>query len=159
MTTNAQFWAEVIETTILQFGIFTLEDMSNVGAEKFLPLGLFFLIFGLGACFGFETGYAMNFARDFGPRLMSYMVGYGLKVWTARHYYFWVPIVAPFIGCTFGVSCTTSSYTPARAQSARLGWVRKWFIRPDKAKEIDDKYGVREGDSAVVFLVPRPYRN
>jgi hypothetical protein len=115
----------VIETTNLQFGTFTLEDMSNVGAEKFLPLSLFFLIFGLGACFDFETGYAMNFARDFGPQLMSYMVGYGPKVWTAGHYYFWVPIVAPFIRCTFGVSCTTYSYAPARAQSARLGWVRK----------------------------------
>ena len=77
MTTNAQFWAEVIETTILQFGIFALKDMSNVGAKKFLPLGLSFLIFGLSACFGFETDYTMNFARDFGPRLMSYMVGYG----------------------------------------------------------------------------------
>ena len=40
-----------------------------------VALALFFLIFGLGACFGWETGYAINLARDFGPRLMSYAVG------------------------------------------------------------------------------------
>jgi len=51
----------VIETTILEFGISALKDMSNIGAKKFLPLGLFLLIFGLGACFGFKTGYAMDF--------------------------------------------------------------------------------------------------
>lgn len=59
------------------FVIFALKDESNrgamgkTGAGPFFPLALFFLIFGLGACFGFETGYAINLARDFGPRLMS----------------------------------------------------------------------------------------
>lgn len=144
MTTNAQFWAEVIETTMLQFGILALKDMSNMGAEKFLPLGLFFLIFGLGACFGFETGYAMNFARDFGPRLMSYMVGYGPKVWAAGHYYFWVPIVAPFIGCTFGgFLYDVFIYTgPSPINTPWMGLKR--LLRPDKARRIDEKYGARE---------------
>lgn len=77
------------------FVIFALKDESNrgamgkTGAGPFFPLALFFLIFGLGACFGFETGYAINLARDFGPRLMSYAVGYGHEVWSAGGYYFW----------------------------------------------------------------------
>ena len=67
------------------------------------PLGLFFVIFGIGACFGWETGYAINLARDFGPRLVSYMIGYGPNVWKAGDYYFWVPMVAPFFGEYFDV--------------------------------------------------------
>ena len=33
---------------------------------------------------------------------MSYAVGYGHEVWSAGDYYFWVPVVASFLGCTFG---------------------------------------------------------
>lgn len=90
------------------FVIFALKDDSNpgamgkTGAGAMFPLALFFLIFGLGACFGYETGYAINLARDFGPRLMSYAVGYGHEVWSAGDYYFWIPIVASFLGCIFG---------------------------------------------------------
>ncbi|PLN77216.1 aquaporin-like protein [Aspergillus taichungensis] len=72
--------------------------------DLILPLGLFFTVFGIGASFGWETGYAMNLARDFGPRLVSCMVGYGREVWTAGGYYFWIPMVAPFVGCIIGGS-------------------------------------------------------
>ncbi len=73
------------------FCVFALQDTSNYGAGKALfPLQMFFLVFGIGASFGFQTGYALNFARDFGPRLMSYFVGYGHEVWSAGGYYFWV---------------------------------------------------------------------
>ncbi|MCJ1276642.1 hypothetical protein MMC21_004448 [Puttea exsequens] len=89
LTKASQFFSEFIDSTILMFVIFALKDDSNqgamgkTGAGPFFPLALFFLIFGLGACFGYETGYAINLARDFGPRLMSYAVGYGQEVWSA----------------------------------------------------------------------------
>ncbi|WPH02996.1 Hypothetical protein R9X50_00586900 [Acrodontium crateriforme] len=102
MTKTGQFFSEFIASTLLMFLIYALKDDGNLGAGAFTPLGLFFIIFGIGACFGWETGYAINLARDFGPRLMSYFLGYGHEVWSAGNYYFWVPMVAPFFGCTFG---------------------------------------------------------
>lgn len=87
LTKASQFFSEFIASTILMFVIMALKDDSNNGVSRgggnWFPLALFFLIFGLGACFGWETGYAINLARDFGPRLMSYAVGYGHEVWSA----------------------------------------------------------------------------
>jgi aquaglyceroporin related protein len=102
MTRTGMFFSEFVASTILQFVIFAMADSANIGAGPLMPLGLFFLIFGIGACFGWETGYAINLARDFGPRLVSYMIGYGSEVWSAGGYYFWIPMVAPFFGCAFG---------------------------------------------------------
>ncbi|KAG9256772.1 MIP family channel protein [Emericellopsis atlantica] len=102
LTTEAMWWSEFVSSTILIFVIFALADPHNGNAGKFMPLALFFLIFGIGACFGWQTGYAINLARDFGPRLVSYIVGYPFEVWSAGNYYFWIPMVAPFFGCTFG---------------------------------------------------------
>lgn len=90
MTKTGQFFSEFLASAILMFMIFALKDEGNLGAGPLTPLALFFVIFGIGACFGWETGYAMNLARDFGPRLVSYMVGYGREVFTAGNYYFWV---------------------------------------------------------------------
>ncbi|KAL2072935.1 hypothetical protein VTL71DRAFT_10259 [Oculimacula yallundae] len=102
MTRTGMFFSEFIASTILMFCIYSLQDNGNLGAGNMTPLGLFFVIFGIGACFGWETGYAINLARDFGPRLMSYFLGYGHEVWSAGNYYFWIPMVAPFFGCLFG---------------------------------------------------------
>ncbi|KAK5127947.1 hypothetical protein LTR85_005064 [Meristemomyces frigidus] len=102
MTKTGQFFSEFIASSLLMFLIYALKDDGNIGAGPLTPLGLFFVIFGIGACWGWETGYAINLARDFGPRLMSYFLGYGHNVWAAGGYYFWVPMVSPFFGCTFG---------------------------------------------------------
>jgi aquaglyceroporin related protein, other eukaryote len=92
MSRTGQFFSEFLASALLMFLIFTIKDDKNLGADHLAPLMLFFIIFGIGACFGWETGYAMNLARDFGPRLVSYMLGYGHQVWSAGNYYFWVGI-------------------------------------------------------------------
>ena len=94
MSTTGQFFSEFIASTILMFVIFSLTDPDNIVPGNVFPICLFFLIFGIGACFGWETGYAINLARDFGPRLVSYMIGYGHEVWSAGGYYFWVSFIS-----------------------------------------------------------------
>ncbi len=66
MTRTGQFFSEFVASTILMFCIYSLQDNGNIGAGNLTPLCLFFVIFGIGACFGWETGYAINLARDFG---------------------------------------------------------------------------------------------
>ena len=66
MSRTGQFFSEFIASTILMFCIYSLQDNGNIGAGNLTPLALFFVIFGIGACFGWETGYAINLARDFG---------------------------------------------------------------------------------------------
>lgn len=95
-------FSEYIASTVLMFIIFAIGDQDNNPAGDKGPLILFFLIFGLGATLGWETGYAMNFARDFGPRLFTYAAGYGSGVFSAGGYYFWIPMVVPFLGCLTG---------------------------------------------------------
>ncbi|POS87144.1 hypothetical protein EPUL_000545, partial [Erysiphe pulchra] len=99
---TTEFFNEFIAAAILMFCIFMLQDQKSLSAGKFFPISLFFVVFGIAACFGWQTGFAINMARDFGPRLFTSCVGYGVNVWTAGNYYFWIPMFAPFIGCLFG---------------------------------------------------------
>lgn len=87
MTKTGQFFSEFIASAMLMFLIYALKDDGNIGAGPLTPLGLFFVIFGIGACFGWETGYAINLARDFGPRLMSYFLGRSyMLAWPGRYH-------------------------------------------------------------------------
>ncbi|KAK9468478.1 aquaporin-like protein [Lipomyces arxii] len=65
-----------------------------------LLLGL--ALFTIGSSIGWQTGYAMNPARDFAPRLVSFMAGYGHEVFSAYGHYFWIPLIIPFPGAIFG---------------------------------------------------------
>ncbi|CEF61093.1 Major intrinsic protein family and Aquaporin-like domain-containing protein [Strongyloides ratti] len=55
----------------------------------------------IGCAFGYNLGYPINPARDFGPRLFAWIVGYE-NVFGQGDYYFWIPIIAPFLGAFFG---------------------------------------------------------
>jgi len=56
----------------------------------------------VGAAFGYNGGFAVNPARDFGPRMFTLIAGWGTKTFTAGNYYFWIPIIGPMLGSVFG---------------------------------------------------------
>ncbi|GIZ42549.1 hypothetical protein CKM354_000581100 [Cercospora kikuchii] len=106
ISTTSAFFDQFIGSALLVFIIFALQDDSNKGkfvaSGAWFPLCLFFTLTGIGIAFGAQTGFAINPARDLGPRLLTAAVGYGRDVWSAGDYYFWIPIVAPFVGCPVG---------------------------------------------------------
>ncbi|AMA74435.1 MULTISPECIES: MIP/aquaporin family protein [Aneurinibacillus] len=91
--------SEIIGTFILVLGILA------IGANKFAdglnPLIVGFLIVSIGLSLGGTTGYAINPARDFGPRLAHFLLpiaGKGSSNWG----YAWIPVIGPIIGGGLG---------------------------------------------------------
>ncbi len=91
--------SEFLGTAVLLLGVRALTDRRNAAPGGYLePLALGGLVMAIGLCLGGPTGYAINPARDFGPRLASACLGWGSSVFRSHGSYFWVPIVAPLLG-------------------------------------------------------------
>jgi glycerol uptake facilitator-like aquaporin len=56
----------------------------------------------IGMSFGLNAGYAINPARDLGPRLFTFAAGWGGEVFRSGHRWWWVPLVAPPLGAVLG---------------------------------------------------------
>ncbi|KAF7292860.1 putative aquaporin 4 [Mycena indigotica] len=104
MTQAACFFSEFLATAILMILILAATDKHNAPPPSgLLPLVLFILVVGIGSSLGMETGFAINPARDFGPRLLTSMVGYGSAVYSFRNqYWLWCPIIATILGAQAG---------------------------------------------------------
>ena len=100
--TFGAFGDEFIGTALLVGMIFAIVDVRNQPVQANLnPLIIGFLIVAIGASFGLNTGYAINPARDFGPRLWIAIVSGGSSL-SVDNFYFWIPIVAPLLGGSVG---------------------------------------------------------
>ncbi len=112
------FGDEFIGTALLVGLILAIVDGRNQPVQGNLnPLIIGFLIVAIGASFGLNTGYAINPARDFGPRLWIALVSGGAS-FTADNYYFWIPIVAPLTGGVVGAFIY--DYTIGKVLQARM---------------------------------------
>lgn len=96
---------EIIGTFMLVFGVLVINnanqtaDSTVVGALSAIPVG--FLVWGIGLSLGGPTGYAINPARDLGPRIAHFLLpipGKGDSDWA----YSWIPVVGPIIGGIIG---------------------------------------------------------
>jgi len=98
------FFNEFLATALLLIIISSVTDKRNGPPPAGLvPLAIFFAFVGITASFGMQTSFAINPARDFGPRLVT-AIFYGRNVWSFRHqYWIWAPILGPFCGAVAGV--------------------------------------------------------
>jgi glycerol uptake facilitator protein len=98
------FRDQIIGTAILLFLILAITDAAGTPPlANLAPFIIGLLVVGIGMAWGTNAGYAINPARDLGPRLASYLTGYG-GAWRDQtgYLYFWIPIVAPIIGGLVG---------------------------------------------------------
>ena len=98
------FAVEFVITAVLMFGILALGDEHNGASRGAMnPLLIGILIAVIGGSLGPLTGFAMNPARDFGPKLFAYLAGWDYALTGAKEIpYFIVPILAPIAGACFG---------------------------------------------------------
>ena len=102
---------QIVGTAFLVMLVVAVIDARNTAVGSNLgPLIIGFIVAAIGASYGANAGYAINPARDFGPRLFSYFAGWG-KVALPGTFngpggfsdYWWIPIVGPLIGGVIGV--------------------------------------------------------
>jgi glycerol uptake facilitator protein len=107
--TGPNLITEIIGTAMLLFGILGISanagaiggDLSAVISTGFQPLLVGLLVLGIGLSLGGPTGYAINPARDLGPRIAHAVLpiaGKGSSDWE----YSWIPVVGPIIGGIIG---------------------------------------------------------
>jgi glycerol uptake facilitator protein len=94
---------QVVGTAFLVMFVLALVDERNQPPRMNLaPLLVGLAVAAIGMSFGANAGYAINPARDFGPRMLAWLAGWGKVAMPGIHGYVWVPIVGPLVGGVIG---------------------------------------------------------
>ncbi|GHH94304.1 aquaporin [Streptomyces capillispiralis] len=120
---------QIVGTGILLMLVCALIDTRNTAPMSNLhPFLIGLVVVAIGLTFGTNAGYAINPARDFGPRLFTFFEGWGSIAlpgtfgWFSG--YWWIPIVGPLIGGVLGTwvyDLLISPVIKARAEAAEEG--------------------------------------
>src|SRR5262249_45840760 len=90
---------QTIGTALLLLMIFAVtDDRNQAPTGNMVPLVIGLIVVAIGISFGGMHGYAINPARDFGPRLFTVVAGFRNNGLTDGNMVFWVPIVGPILG-------------------------------------------------------------
>nr|XP_015224218.1 PREDICTED: aquaporin-10 [Lepisosteus oculatus]BEH82912.1 aquaporin-10 [Lepisosteus oculatus] len=99
------FVDQVIGTGMLLLCVLALGDVNNSPAPPGLePVLVGLVVLAIGISFGSNCGYPLNPARDLGPRLFTYIAGWGSEVFTAGGGWWWVPLLGPLVGALTGTA-------------------------------------------------------
>ena len=94
---------QIIGTAFLVMFVLALIDERNQPPRMNLaPLLVGLAVAAIGMSFGANAGYAINPARDFGPRMLAWFAGWSKVAMPGIHGYVWVPIVGPIVGGVIG---------------------------------------------------------
>ncbi|VDP07522.1 unnamed protein product [Soboliphyme baturini] len=94
---------QIFGTGFLMLCIMAVTDVRNANVPRHLvPLLIGLSVTVIGMAYGANCGYPINPARDFGPRLVTAIAGWGFDTFRVQNYWFWVPLVAPHIGAILG---------------------------------------------------------
>jgi len=99
--TFSNLFSEVLGAFVLVFGVLRLTG-SEIGLGSIDALPVAFLVLAIGLSIGSTTGYAINPARDLGPRIMHALLpikGKGDSDWS----YAWIPVIGPMVGSGLAV--------------------------------------------------------
>lgn len=99
---SAGFLDQTIGTALLLLLIFAITDERNQPPAYLGPLLIGLVVVAIGMSFGALHGYAINPARDLGPRLLTVVAGFKNNGLTDGTYTFWVPIAGPLLGGLIG---------------------------------------------------------
>jgi MIP family channel proteins len=103
LSTRGGFLDQVAGTALLLLAVLAIGDRKNQAPSPgTAPLVVGALVAVIGMSFGYNSGYAINPARDLGPRLFTALAGWGPDVFRAGNYWFWIPLVAPCLGALAG---------------------------------------------------------
>jgi glycerol uptake facilitator protein len=102
---SAGFIDQVIGTALLMLIILAVTDRRNLAPSGTItPILVGAGVVAIGMGFGGLHGYAINPARDFGPRLLTAVVGFKHNGLTDGTNLFWVPILGPLAGALIGAA-------------------------------------------------------
>uniref|UniRef100_A0A672ZJL8 Aquaporin 10b n=1 Tax=Sphaeramia orbicularis TaxID=375764 RepID=A0A672ZJL8_9TELE len=97
------FFVVVVATALLLICCLAVEDRrQGLLPDGLAPVLVGALILTIGLSMGSNCGFPLNPARDLGPRLFTFIAGWGEEVFKAGGGWWWVPIVAPFVGGLLG---------------------------------------------------------
>jgi glycerol uptake facilitator protein len=102
---QAGFLDQVIGTALLLLMVLAITDELNLPpGANFTPLMIGLVVVAIGMSFGGMHGYAINPARDFGPRLFTAVAGFRNNGLTDGPRVWWVPVFAPLLGGLVGAA-------------------------------------------------------
>jgi glycerol uptake facilitator protein len=101
---TAGLFDQILGTAILMFLILAIGEGVDGDKTNLAPILIGLVVVAIGMAFGGMHGYAINPARDFGPRMFTVVAGFKNNGLTDGSMVFWVPIVGPFVGGLIGTA-------------------------------------------------------